>query len=100
MIVLARLSPVLCVFMSHFIICIASPGEGFRGWWFCNLYSPCSLCLCCSLLELWLFPFLWPLPPEGAVIYGQRLTSFAEISSSYANRSIKMESRDEKMGNK
>lgn len=100
MVVLAELSPAMCVFMSHFIICMASPGMGFRGWWFCNLYNPWSVCLCCPLLELWQFPFLLPLPPEGAVIYGQRLTSFAEASNSCANRSIKMENRDEELGKK
>lgn len=35
------------------------------------------------------FLFLLPVLPEGAVIYGQRLTSFAEASNSCANRSIK-----------
>lgn len=100
MIVLAKWSPALCVFMSHFIICIASPGMGFRGWWFCNLYKPSSVCLCCPALYLWQLPFLIPFPPEGAVIYGQRLTSFAEVSNFYANRSIKMENGDEEMGNK
>ena len=32
-------------------------------------------------------------------MYGQRLTSFAEASNFYANRSIKMENGDEEMGN-
>lgn len=36
------------------------------------------------------FLFLLPVLPEGAVIYGQRLTSFAEASNSCANRSIKL----------
>lgn len=100
MIVLAKLSPALCVFMSHFIICMASPGVGFRGWWFYNLYNPWSVCFCCAPLQLWPFPFLSPLPPEGAVSYGQRLTSFAEASNFCANRYMKKQNGDEEMGKK
>lgn len=93
------LSSLLCVFMSHFMICMGSSGMAVNAWWFCNLYSPQSVRLCCIPL-LWQFLFSLPLLPVGAVIYGQRLTPFAEASNCCTNRSIKTENGDQDTGNK